>query len=112
MGRERRKAKRRMLRYRAWLVLADGSLSECVLSDISETGARLMVDDSGLVPEKFDLVFSRNCEARRHCKVVWRNPQQIGVQFEQIGASDLPAPAVPGSEPATSETVEHISLPT
>ena len=112
MGSERRKAKRQMLRYGAWLMLADGSLAECVLSDISETGARLMVDDSALVPEKFDLVLSRNGEARRHCKVVWRNPQQVGVRFEQIGASDRPAPAVPGSEPANSEPVEHVSLPT
>ena len=88
MGRERRKAKRHLLRYGAWLVLADGTLSECVLSDISETGARLMVDDSALVPEKFVLVLSRNGAVRRCCKVVWRNPQEVGVKFDEIGASD------------------------
>jgi len=70
MGGERRKAKRRTVRYGAWFALADGTLSECLLSDISETGARLMVDDSALVPENFVLVLSRNGAARRQCKMV------------------------------------------
>jgi hypothetical protein len=115
MGRERRKAKRRTVRYRAWFALADGTLAECVLSDISETGARLTVPDSALVPEKFVLVLSRNSAARRRCKVVWRNPQQVGVRFEQIAASEANVqpsnPAVPGGEPAKSEIVVRVSLP-
>jgi hypothetical protein len=113
MGRERRKAKRRTVRYGAWFVPADGTLSECVLSDISETGARLMVDDPAVVPEKFVLVLSRNGAAHRHCKVVWRSSQQVGVMFEQIGARNVqaPQPAVPGSEPADGEMVQCVSLP-
>ena len=115
MVRDKRKAKRRAVRYGAWFALADGSLSECVLCDISETGARLMVHDDAVVPEKFVMVLSVNRAARRCCKVVWRNPQQVGVKFEQIGASEAnvqpPKPAVPGNEPADSENVERVSLP-
>jgi hypothetical protein len=115
MARDKRRAKRRTVRYGAWLALADGSLSECVLSDISESGARLVVDDSAVVPEKFVLVLSLNGAARRGCKVVWRNPQQVGVKFDQIGASEAkvepPKPAVPGRAPSEGEKVERVSLP-
>jgi len=115
MGRENRKATRRTVRYGAWFALADGTLSDCVLFDISATGARFMLHDSALVPEKFVLVLSLNGAVRRSCQVVWRNPQQVGVKFEQFGASEInaqpPAAAAPGSEPAASEKVERVSLP-
>lgn len=116
---DKRKAKRRSVRYSAWLRLADGAQAACVLSDISETGARIMVDDSALVPDKFVLILSANGAARRSCAVVWRRQQQIGVKFEQsLGAQTAaPAPARPGSaalpenEPAESGAVERVSLP-
>jgi hypothetical protein len=63
MGRERRKAKRHTVRYGAWFALAHGSLCECVLCGISETGARLMVHDTAVVPEKFVLVLTANGSA-------------------------------------------------
>lgn len=119
MARDKRKSKRRSVRYSAWLRLADGAQLECVLSDISETGARIMVDDSDVVPDRFVLILSANGAARRGCEVVWRRPQQIGVKFEQgLGAQTaVPAPALPRSaappenEPAESGAVERVSLP-
>jgi hypothetical protein len=46
MIKDNRKAKRRPIRYTAWLVLAADRRQVCALWDISETGARIAVEDS------------------------------------------------------------------
>lgn len=52
---------------------------DCTIRDYSETGARLIVESPIGIPEKFDLV---QVGARtRFCRVVWRKPTQIGVEF-------------------------------
>jgi len=123
MVRDKREAKHRSVRYGARLALADGTLHECVLSEISETGARITVRDAAAIPEKFVLVLSANGAARRNCCVVWRDPQQLGVKFEQSVGARAPAPprprprlTEPAAEPAEnaageSDTVERVSLP-
>lgn len=124
MVRDKREAKHRSVRYGARLALADGTLYECVLSEISETGARITVQDAAAVPEKFVLVLSANGASRRNCCVVWRDPQQLGVKFEQSVGARAPAPPrlrprLPGpaaapaeSAAAESEAIERVSLPT
>jgi hypothetical protein len=52
------------------------------LSDISDTGARIEIDNPKKVPDRFLLWLSANGSARRTCRVVWRKPRQIGVSFE------------------------------
>ena len=54
----------------------------CVLSDISDTGARLDVEDSSTLPDRFMLLLSGTGSARRSCRVIWRAPAQVGVAFE------------------------------
>jgi hypothetical protein len=71
------------MRYTAWVALDSDQLHGCVLSDISDTGARIDVEDSKTIPESFLLLLSGNGPARRTCRVVWRQPQQIGVRFER-----------------------------
>ena len=79
----KRKSRRRQIRYTAWLVLEGDQLHGCVLSDASDTGARLEVEDSKRVPDTFMLLLAGNGSARRTCRVVWRKPQQVGVKFER-----------------------------
>ena len=81
MLKELRKARRRPMRYAAWIALKPGELHGCALSDISETGARIDVEDSKKIPNRFMLFLSRGGAARRMCNVVWRKPKQIGVTF-------------------------------
>ena len=77
------------MRYAAWIGLKSGDLDSCVLSDISETGARIDVGDPKLVPDRFVLFLSHNGGARRACTVVWRKPRQVGVSFSRrLGAAD------------------------
>jgi PilZ domain len=95
MIKDNRKAKRRPIRYTAWLVLAADRRQVCALWDISETGARIAVEDSSALPEHFPLWLSANGSARRTCRVIWRKPKQIGVMFEQRLADADRATLVP-----------------
>ncbi len=83
MQKDKRKSRRRLLRYSAWMALDNETLHGCVLSDISETGARLDVEDSKAMPDHFRLLLSGTGSARRDCRVIWRGPAQIGVAFEK-----------------------------
>ena len=83
MRRDKRKARRRPLRYSAWMALDNDTLHGCVLADISDTGARLDVEDSKALPDRFMLLLSGTGAARRSCRVIWRAEAQIGVAFER-----------------------------
>jgi hypothetical protein len=86
---DKRKAARRSVRYNAWIVRGDEELHGCALFDISETGARIDVENSETIPDKFVLLLASNGKARRRCRVVWRQPNQIGVKFEtRLAAND------------------------
>jgi len=91
----KRKSRRRQVRYTAWLVLEGGQLHGCALSDASDTGARLDVEDSKKVPDTFMLLLAGNGSAQRTCRVVWRKPQQVGVKFERRLARHDRATLVP-----------------
>jgi hypothetical protein len=66
-----------------------------VLSNVSETGARIDVQDSKIVPDRFTLWLSGNGSAQRACRIVWRKPQNIGVAFERQTAKGNQATLVP-----------------
>ena len=83
MIKNKRKSPRRQVRYTAWLVLEGGQLHGCALSDASDTGARLDVEDSKMIPDTFMLLLAGNGSAQRTCRVMWRKPQQVGVKFER-----------------------------
>ena len=83
MLKDKRKSRRQPMRYTAWMVLDGEQLHGCMLSDISDTGARLNVEKSAKLPDRFVLVLSGRGSARRNCRVVWRKPQQVGVAFER-----------------------------
>ena len=53
----------------------------CVLWDISEGGARLSVTDTTTVPNEFLLVLERDAPRGTSCRVVWRQGDQIGLEF-------------------------------
>jgi len=52
---------------------------KCVLTDVSELGARLAVDCATVLPNEFMLVL--NNELRRWCRVKWRSDGHVGVEF-------------------------------
>ena len=95
MLKDKRKSRRRPIRYTAWVALKADELHGCVLSDISDTGARIDVEDSKTIPDHFMLLLSGNGKATRKCHVVWRNARQVGVNFERPLAAGERASLVP-----------------
>jgi len=84
MGIERRKAKRQTIHYSALVVTTDGKLKrECVIEDISATGAKISIERPVDVPEEFVLFLSER-GSKRFCRVTWRTEGQVGVTFRTM----------------------------
>ncbi len=84
MIKEKRKDPRRGLRYHAWIGTGGTMpLRGCIVSDISDNGAKLDVESAQEVPDEFQLLFSGHDGIYRHCRAVWRTLNQIGVHFER-----------------------------
>jgi hypothetical protein len=104
MEKEKRKARRRPLRYSAWIALDDDILQGCALSDISDLGARIDVEDSKALPDSFCLMLSGRGSARRECRVIWRKETQVGVAFEKPLSQE--AALAIGKKPAAKDKAE------
>jgi PilZ domain len=58
-----------------------GSTKNCLIQNMSISGAALDVTDPLDIPERFDLVF-RADGTRIPCHVIWRQEDRIGVAFD------------------------------
>jgi hypothetical protein len=90
MATERRKGERVTFErgITAQMMGIDGTWRrECMMEDISETGAKLTVDGSveGLHLKEFFLLLSSTGLAYRRCELSWVNGDQIGVNFLKHG---------------------------
>jgi hypothetical protein len=81
---EQRKSPRQRVCFRATISDATSNfLCECEMLDISAGGARLTVRSQDHVPDIFILRLRRSGD-RKCCSVVWREGDQIGVEFLRI----------------------------
>ena len=88
---DNRKAPRKPLHYPVLIEMGGGESAQvCMLSDASDTGARLSLEYPEAVPETFTLRLSRDGKSTRKCQVVWRSEHQIGLEFQKDAA--LPQP--------------------
>jgi hypothetical protein len=82
MSGEKRSARRKSLKYPARIELGDGTPSrECLLSDVSESGARVVLKTIENLPNQFTLLIGSLGAAPRVCKVVWRDEAELGLEF-------------------------------
>ena len=89
-------------------VLFNGGQSslDCLIRDISATGARLEISASVTLPDRFDLYLPHRDETCR-AHLQWRRGAQIGVAFDQAQADGVPVmPAAPGDVAARVEQLE------
>ena len=83
---ERRRFSRTLMRRAGYIVFSEASTGvDCVVRDISEGGAQLMLTVAG-VPSEFKLALDGY--PMRSCFVKWRQPNRLGVEF-------LPSEAAP-----------------
>ena len=75
----RRRAERRLCRTLAKIQVGNGSLPrDCVITDISEGGVKVVAEHLELPPE-FTLIFSTG--SPRQCRLVWRIGCEFGAEF-------------------------------
>lgn len=76
---------------------------ECLIRDISSTGARLEVSANVTLPDRFDLYLPHRDET---CKVhsQWRRGSQLGIAFDHIES----APAVPPQPQDVASRVQQL----
>jgi hypothetical protein len=82
MSPNRRKHRRITLDRPCWIALADrATRKECILNDVSEHGARLIVPIASDLHDRFDVHFTRDGSVSFSAKIVWRNGDEVGVRF-------------------------------
>jgi hypothetical protein len=81
LPREKRRTRRIDLRHRGKISsLAGHSVADCVVVDISETGARLTVRIPDVIPDYFRLYYGAKGITPK-CRVRWRRGKELGVEF-------------------------------
>jgi hypothetical protein len=78
----RKREARKSVQQPAWVTLDGGfAARECLVHDVSSTGAKITVADASVLTGSVRLAFSRDARAGRNCKVVWRRGKCFGVKF-------------------------------
>jgi hypothetical protein len=72
---------RRRAEYAGSIQRSRGRQDLCVVWDVSDQGARLVVPSAEKVPDKFILTVRRDGQQRHYCRVMWRTECQIGESF-------------------------------
>lgn len=109
---EKRKTRRRQLHHGARILIAPKQLLACRLSNVSQTGARIEVADTGTLPDRFLLLLAARGAVRRTCQVVWRLPNQVGVEFVPATAKPAKKPAAPPQATAEANPAPEHAEPT
>ena len=78
---ENRRATRRRVLKSATIEFDQGAYS-CAVRNLSETGAALDVPYALAIPHEFTLTMDTD-QVNRHCRVIWRKENRLGVAFEQ-----------------------------
>ena len=80
--RAKKRETRKSLSQPGWITLEGGfAARQCVVKDLSTTGAKVTIDDPNSLPAKLRLAFSRDARTGRRCEVVWRRGKSVGIKF-------------------------------
>lgn len=105
---EKRKTRRQRLHHVAKILTGPRQFHDCKLSNVSETGARIEVADSSVLPDRFLLLLAARGRARRACQVIWREPQHVGVKFVRRPERPAAKPAAPSRSDAAGATASDL----
>jgi hypothetical protein len=83
---ENRRAIRRRV-FKGGTIEFDRAAFSCAVRNLSEAGAALDVPHALAIPHEFTLIMET--DQSRHCRVIWRKENRLGVAFEQV--DDQPA---------------------
>jgi hypothetical protein len=78
----RKREARKSLCQPGWITFEGGfAARQCVVQDLSSTGARISIDDPNSLPARLRLAFARDARTGRSCEVVWRRGNSAGIKF-------------------------------
>jgi hypothetical protein len=81
-GANKKREVRKSLRQPGWIILEGGfAARQCVVQDMSSTGAKITIEDPNMLPTKLRLAFARDARTGRNCEVVWRRGSSVGIRF-------------------------------
>ena len=92
---ERRRAQRHRTLKAGHIAFNRAGTIDCRVRNLSTQGACLEVQSQVGIPDEFTL-FVEYDHLKRRCRVVWRNPKQLGVEF----MPETVVTAVGGDQPA------------
>jgi hypothetical protein len=55
----------------------------CIVSNLSNGGAKLSGLDAATVPDEFTLCLTASRNSARKCRVIWRGRHELGVEFDE-----------------------------
>jgi hypothetical protein len=67
-------------RRAAKIILGRSSVMDCVVRNVTKSGARLQITNTVELPEDLGLTFDGG-RSIRECRVVWRTVSETGVKF-------------------------------
>ena len=63
------------------IIFGAAAAIDCVVRNMSETGAALEVESPVGIPDEF-MLFIKPERVKRQCRVAWRSAKRIGVKFD------------------------------
>jgi hypothetical protein len=88
---EQRQSERNSANTAAVIRLENGDRTiPCLVSNLSEGGAKLVVGEPEQLPSEFILFLRPNSPVGRRCKVIWRIGDKIGVRFDSVADFSRP----------------------
>jgi len=75
---------------------------DCIVKNISSTGARVALSDTLAVPTEFDIYIPQRGRSH-HARLVWRDKDSIGIDFIDVPQAPAAAPAPISPAPAPME---------
>jgi len=76
----RNQSRARTLKSARILLNHHQSVINCVVRNLSPTGACLKVETTFGIPDRFDVMFDMD-KSIRPCRLIWHSGKQIGVEF-------------------------------
>jgi len=80
---ERRRYPRMRVVKDAKIVIGTSSVLDCVVRDLSSTGARIEIQNAIGLPEAVDVTFDGG-HTFRPCRLKWRTLNETGVEFFEV----------------------------
>jgi hypothetical protein len=78
----RKREVRKSISQPAWITLDGGfAARQCVVQNISSSGAKISVDEAVALPATLRLAFSRDARTGHKCQVIWRSGRSAGLKF-------------------------------